>query len=131
MGLELESKTTVKSGKAYHIAKAAIESIVSKLGIASDVEEHVKNLAELVGTTRDVCSTSTIFAGPFTFTVDDVEITIRDIYYDPYADECDYLDCEGTITVRYEVDGNIDKMRQIVIRLLKKIGADKYVKICE
>jgi len=70
------------------------------------------------------------------FTVDGLQITIRDIYYDWNTDDCDYLDiCAGAVTVRFKVNGETDKMKQIakqiVMKLLKDIGADKYVKICE
>jgi len=64
--------------------------------------------------------------------VDGIEITIRDIYYDWNTDDCDYLDnCSGAITVKFEIDGDLKQMKQIVMKLLKRIGADRYVKICE
>ena len=33
--------------------------------------------------------------------------------------------------MRFVVDGNADKMKQIAMKLIKDVGADKYVKICE
>jgi imidazole glycerol phosphate synthase subunit HisF len=120
--VELEGRTTVECKEAHCISRSIIELISRKLGITTNVEEHVKKLVELVET-GDIYFTS--------FTMNDVEITIRDIYYDWDADECDYLDnCAGIVMVRFVVNGGVDKMRQIVMKLLKDIGADKYVK-CE
>jgi len=123
MGIELEGRTTT-CGDLHCVAKSVIELIFSKLGITpTNIEEYVNKLAELMKT-GDVYFTS--------FTVDGIEIIIRDIYYDWNTDDCDYLDnCEGAVTVRFVVDGEAEKMKQIVMKLLKDVGADKYVKICE
>jgi hypothetical protein len=119
--MELEGRATVKCREARCIARSVIDLIVRKLGIESSVD--VKKLAELAET-GDIYFTS--------FTVDGIKIAVRDIYYDWDADDCGYLDdCAGAITVRFEVDGDADRMKQIVMKLLKDIGADKYVKICE
>jgi hypothetical protein len=119
MGIELKVRVAVGCRETHCVAKSVVESILSKLGITvGDVEEYVKELAEL-----------TYGA---TFTVDNVVITIRDVYYDWNTDDCDYRDdCVGATTVKFEVDGDASKMKQIVMKILKDIGADKYVKICE
>jgi len=128
MGIELEGRTTTRCGDEYCVSEAVVELIFGKLGITpTNIEKHVKKLARLVKT-GNVYFTS--------FAVDGLEIAIRDIYYDWNTDDCDYLDnCAGAVTVRFKVDGEADKMRQIakqiVTKLLKDIGADKYVKICE
>jgi hypothetical protein len=123
MGIELEGRTSVECKEAPCIARSIMELIASKLGIVVNIEEHVKKLAELVET-GDIYDAS--------FTVDGIEITIRDIYYDWNTDDCDYLDnCSGAIAVKLEIDGDLKQMKQIVMKLLKRIGADRYVKICE
>jgi hypothetical protein len=128
MGIELTGRTTTRCGDEYCVSKAIIELIFEKLGITpTNMEKYVKKLARLVKT-GDIYFKS--------FTVDGLEIAIRDIYYDWNTDDCDFLDnCAGAVTVRFKVNGEADKMRQIakqiVTKMLKDIGADKYVKICE
>ena len=123
MGIELGGRTTTECKEAHCIARSVMELIASRLGIEADIEKYVKKLAKLVKT-GDVYYAS--------FEVDGIKITIRDIYYDWNTDDCDYADnCAGAISVRFVVDGNADKMKQIAMKLIKDIGADKYVKICE
>jgi len=123
MGIELEGRTTVECKEARCIARSVMELIAGKLGIEADIEKYVKKLAKLVKT-GDIYYTS--------FTVGGIKVTIHDIYYDWNTDDCDYLDnCAGAITVRFVADGKADKMKRVVMELLKGIGADKYVKICE
>jgi hypothetical protein len=63
----------------------------------------------------------------YKFTVEDLEITICQLYYKAIDKEC-FETCH--ITISFVVDGDANGIRRIIERMLKN-GAGKYVKICE
>jgi hypothetical protein len=113
------------------MAREAVRSVFRRIGIEAsetDVEKHARALAELMGDARKIYD-------PYKFTVGNLEITIHELYYEPIDEEECFEECHGYITVQFEVDGDVSDMRRIVKNIVKKmlkdIGADKYVQICE
>jgi hypothetical protein len=126
MGIKLEVKSWTTCEDVLCITREAVESVFRKIGVEAseaDIEGHAKRLAELMGEGRKIYD-------QYTFTVENLEITIRRAYYEAIDDEC-FEECHGYVTVEFEVNGNVRGIRQVVEKLLRDIGADKYVKICE
>ena len=125
MGLQLEVRERILCPDYYCVVHAALEAVLQKIGITQieEVEEHVKKLAELI-------TDEGYLDDEYTFTVfRELEVTIYRINYE--VDECYPEGCEGSLTVKFEVNGDTGSIKQIVKNLLKEIGADMYVKICE
>jgi hypothetical protein len=130
MGLEIEVWQKVLCEDSYCIAQAVIEAILERIGIgidATQVEEHVKRLGDILFDKkwdyRDDREDD-IFA----FTVGDLRISV-DIKYDVV--ECHLEGCEGYVTASVELEGNLDTLREIAKAMIRNMGIDKYVKICE
>lgn len=126
MGIELKNKIWTSCEDSLCIAREAVESVLGRIGVETseaDIEEHAKRLAELMGEGRQIYD-------QYTFAVDGLEITISQLYYEAIDEEC-FEECHGYITVEFVVDGDVSGIRRIIKKLLRDIGADKYVKICE
>jgi len=126
MGLWLEVKEKVTCLDEYCVARAVLEATLEKIDIKINtqiekmIEEHVEKLAELADRRYDE---------PYTFTIGHLKINVYDITFDTI--ECHLEGCEGYVTASIELEGNIDTMREIAKAMIRNMGIDKYVKICE
>ena len=125
MGIRLEVKEKVSCLDYLCLARAILEIAIEKIGIEintkieREIEEELEKLLE---------------EGQFdcvTFKLHGLKIDIYSIRFDILS--CDLDGCTGylTATVDVEAVGNDGIVKQVVEKLLRDIGADKYVKICE
>jgi len=128
MGLWLEIKEKTMCLDERCVAQAVVESALEKIGIKihaqTEIEEHATKLVELIEERH--------FDEPYTFTITTpghLKISVYDITYDVI--ECHLEGCEGYVTASVEVEGDIDTMREIAKAMIRNMGIDKYVKICE
>jgi len=127
MGLWLEIKEKTMCLDERCVAQAVVESALEKIGIkinAQTVEEHATKLVELIEERH--------FDEPYTFTIPTpghLKISVYDITFDVI--ECHLEGCEGYVTASVELEGNLDTLREIAKVIIRKMGLDKYVKICE
>ncbi len=123
MGLWLEVKEKVICLDNECLARAILEAVLEKIGILDAqkmIEEHVKKLGELI---------SDDMYDDYTFEVKNLKINIYDVEFNVL--ECHLEGCEGYVVASIELEGDSNTMREIAKTIIKNMGIDKYVKICE
>ncbi len=127
MGLWLEVKEKVTCPDNKCLAQSILETVLEKIGLdAQNIEEHVKKLAELISGDID----GYIDDLDYTFEVKNLKISIYGMKFDVV--ECRLKEgCDGYIVASVEVESDASTMREIAKTIIKNMGIDKYVKICE
>jgi hypothetical protein len=126
MGIRFEVKEKVSCLDYFCVARAILEIVAEKIGIEintkieREIEEELGKLLE-----------EGQFGGVVTFKLHGLKIDIYSVRFDILS--CDLDGCTGYLTATVDVEalGNNDIVKQVVKKLLRDIGADKYVKICE
>ena len=126
MGIRLEVKEKVSCLDFLCVARAILEIAVEKIGIEINTETE-KEIEEELGKLLEEGQ----YDGVVTFKLHDLKIDIYSVRFDILS--CDLDGCTGylTATVDVEAVGNGSSIKQVVKKLLRDIGADEYVKICE
>jgi hypothetical protein len=128
MGLRFEIREKIACQDVFCLARAVLETTAGNIGIKVNTEIE-KKIEEELG---KLLENKRHFDGIFTFRLHDLKIDIYDVKFDIMY--CNLEEgCVGYLTTIIEIEAthNTDSLKQVVKKLLRNIGADKYVRICE